>query len=128
MSDYITTADITDEILKATALSTLLAAKIVRSTLALNDLGERLDVDSTEMAATPHILVVDWTCAEMHFDLMGKNKQDGGLEMDIHFQKYKEHNARRADVEGKINYAVLTGVVIDGELDRPSSTTRIYRR
>ena len=131
MADYITTADITDSQLKETALATLLAAKIVESTTALNDLAERLGVISSQIETSPlHYIVKRWcvafACAELCFDLMGKNKQDGGIEQDIYFQKYKEHNARREDEENKINYAILTGTVIS-EIDRSSGTTRLYR-
>jgi hypothetical protein len=131
MADYISASDITDSQLKDTALSTLLTAKMTLCTAALNDLAERLGVLSSMIKTSPfHFILkqwcVAWTCAELCFDLMGKNKQDGGLEMDIYFQKYKEHNKRREDTEVQIDYEVLTGTVVSAE-DRSSNFTRLYR-
>lgn len=127
---YIAASDITDSQLKETSLSTLLAAKIILCDTALNDVAERLGVLSSMIKTSPlhNILVrwcVAWTCAELCFDLMGKNKVDS-LEQDIYFQKYKEHDKRRTDLETQITYEVLTGTVVS-EADRTSCTTRIYR-
>jgi hypothetical protein len=129
-TDYISTSDITDSQLLDTALSTRLSAKITASTAALNDLAESKGVLSGMIQTDPFHTVlkqwcVAWTCAELCFDLMGKNKTDS-LENDIYFQKYKEHQSRLEKIELKINYQVLTGTVFT-ELDRASNTTRIFR-
>jgi hypothetical protein len=127
---YISAGDITDSQLVETSLSSKLTAKLTLCDAAIEDLAERLGVDADDIETSPlHNVVkrwcVAWTCAEMCFDLIGKNKNDN-LEMDVYFQKYKEHDARRQELELKINYEVLTGTVID-EDDRPSCTTRLYR-
>lgn len=130
MADYIARSNITDSLLLETPLTTLLTAKITACNTALESLALRNDVLPTMIETSPlHDYVVRWcvawTCSELCFDLMGKNKNDN-LEMDIYFQKYKEYDKRKNDVELQINYAVLTGVVIDSD-DVPSNTTRLYR-
>jgi hypothetical protein len=130
VTTYILTSDITDSQLKDAALSALLSAKVTACDTALNDLAERMGVDSDDIETSPlHYMVkrwcVSWVCAELFFDLMGKNKTDS-MEQDIYFQKYKEHQTRLSDTENKINYEMLTGTVISNA-DRASNTTRIYR-
>jgi hypothetical protein len=114
---YITTSDITDGLLLTTALSALLTAKITECDAALNDLAIRKGVFPTDIPLIlktnplPHTVkrwAVAWTCKELCFDLIGKNKNDN-MDWDVYLVKYKEFQKRCSEFESEINYEILTG-------------------
>ena len=114
MSTYITSADITDRMLLATGLSTLLTAKLTLSDTAVIDMAESKGVDSTSINLSPvHYQVkryaIAWVGREMCFDLMGLANTDGGMDLDKYKTKYDVYNHEVAEAEGRINFEILTG-------------------
>jgi len=130
MAAYIEAADITDLMLNEAGWATKLAAKIVKSEDAANDMLKTMGLTSSDVADTVPYLFKEWNIAwvgmEMCFDAMGKNNISLP-EFEKYRVKWEVYQKRLKNIQSQLTPSVIAGTDYDVR-DRSTAMTGILFR